>query len=97
MNAFTDVDRAIEKLDLRTTAPNVILLSSGSIAEELVYKICLQPKRKQKILDHVVFCYKKEKYENFMKSNPLGHKLSDRIKNIESIFLQIITELENKK
>ena len=48
----------IAKIDLRKTAKNIILITSGRLAKEIATTI-LDPKkklRKGKILDFIVFC-----------------------------------------
>ena len=74
MQEFTSVADLIAKIAQRRTAKTIILLSSGSLSEEIVKEITnpAKPLLRGKILDHLVFCGYYAKYEPWMPTNPLS-------------------------
>jgi hypothetical protein len=82
---------------MRRCGANVILLSSGRLAQELVKEISANPLIKSKIIDHLVFCYQLDQYKDWMKTNPLGKRISNSYNNLEGLMIDCIKEQENKK
>ena len=81
----------------RFVTDNIILLSSGSLARELVQKITENEIVRGKIIDHLVFCRKLSLHEEWMKTNPLGKKISISYKNLERFLIETINHKENLK
>ena len=94
----------MEKLDLRKTAKNNILLSSGGLMRDLSAEIQDEdyPMRREKILDHLVFCGNLQAHTPFILTNelslpPRAKKISDNFGKLEAMIMASITEIERMK
>jgi len=97
INEFETIDDCIAKLIMRICTANVILLSSGGLARELVQTISENAMLQSKILDHLVFFRQLNLHSEWMKTNPLGKRISNHYNNLEGLMIDCIQEQEKKK